>query len=183
MQYLLTCSCGRKLAVSKTQAGESIRCECGEQVTVPTLRGFADLPVVQSESVDAKMSRDDRAQSVWKGWRGTCFAIAIAIFAIAGITAARAAYIANAAYTPYDVEQEILAGNEKIDTASPEELSMILFDFQQVRLTLKDRPMFYRLAKYSEEQAFTATVAGVIAGVGLALAIGIWISAPKPKTS
>lgn len=36
-QYLLPCSCGRKLPVDLAQAGNRIHCECGAQLEVPTL--------------------------------------------------------------------------------------------------------------------------------------------------
>ena len=36
-QYLLPCPCGRKTTVEPRQAGETIRCRCGEPLDVPTL--------------------------------------------------------------------------------------------------------------------------------------------------
>jgi hypothetical protein len=41
--FILPCSCGEKLSVDKSQAGLSLRCHCGADVAVPTLRGFAKL--------------------------------------------------------------------------------------------------------------------------------------------
>ena len=43
MQYLLPCQCGQKLPVDASQAGLRIRCVCGAQPQVPTLRGLATL--------------------------------------------------------------------------------------------------------------------------------------------
>lgn len=46
--YLLPCSCGERLRVSTRQAGEAVRCTCGTQLEVPTLRHLNQL-----EPVDA----------------------------------------------------------------------------------------------------------------------------------
>lgn len=44
-KYLVTCACGRQLAVETGQAGESITCECGATVAVPTFRQLRTLPL------------------------------------------------------------------------------------------------------------------------------------------
>src|SRR5450432_3398339 len=44
-QHLLTCVCGRQLPVELGQAGEQLRCECGTNISVPTLRQLRQLPV------------------------------------------------------------------------------------------------------------------------------------------
>ena len=41
--YLLPCSCGRGIAVEPRQAGETVRCECGQALTVPTMREVQNL--------------------------------------------------------------------------------------------------------------------------------------------
>ena len=41
--YLLPCSCGEKLQVDRSQAGLSVPCRCGATLSIPTLRGFAEL--------------------------------------------------------------------------------------------------------------------------------------------
>lgn len=43
MQYLLPCPCGQKLPVDASQAGLHIRCTCGTELHVPTLRGLTAL--------------------------------------------------------------------------------------------------------------------------------------------
>lgn len=41
--YLLPCECGREVVVSRAQAGGTALCECGAKLSVPTLRGLAEL--------------------------------------------------------------------------------------------------------------------------------------------
>lgn len=46
-QYLLPCKCGSSLPVSQSQAGGHLRCSCGAELEVPTLRGLRDLEQVE----------------------------------------------------------------------------------------------------------------------------------------
>ena len=41
--YLLPCSCGKKVEVDAGQSGLNVRCSCGAELTVPTLRGLNQL--------------------------------------------------------------------------------------------------------------------------------------------
>jgi hypothetical protein len=46
--YLLPCSCGRKVPVSTRHAGHTVRCQCGVELEVPTLRGLSELERAES---------------------------------------------------------------------------------------------------------------------------------------
>lgn len=41
--YLLPCTCGQKTVVSTARAGETVRCACGAELQVPTMRALAAL--------------------------------------------------------------------------------------------------------------------------------------------
>lgn len=43
-EYLLPCPCGRRVPVTRRQAGERVRCACGELLEVPTLLRLTSLP-------------------------------------------------------------------------------------------------------------------------------------------
>jgi len=58
-KYLLPCSCGQKIPVHKRQAGQSVQCQCGASLRVPTLLGMAEL-----EQADA----DEPAAGASAGW-------------------------------------------------------------------------------------------------------------------
>jgi hypothetical protein len=49
-RYLLPCRCGRKITVETSQAGQQIRCQCGVNQEVPTLRKISALESVEPES-------------------------------------------------------------------------------------------------------------------------------------
>jgi hypothetical protein len=55
MQYHVGCRCGQQLAVTADQAGTTVRCECGESVTVPSLsklRAAAGIGSYESGTID-----------------------------------------------------------------------------------------------------------------------------------
>lgn len=57
-QYLLPCTCGAELPVSKSQAGMSLQCpKCGVSVEVPTIRKLSALATATPEAKRAKVSR------------------------------------------------------------------------------------------------------------------------------
>jgi hypothetical protein len=70
--------------MSTRQAGQTVRCQCGAVLEVPTLRGLADL-----ERIESSGPRADRA---WGNRHRVVFAFlvgAIASFALAGFMAVR----------------------------------------------------------------------------------------------
>lgn len=46
--YLLPCSCGRKIPVQLRQAGEIVKCDCGNSIEVPTLSIIKKLERAQA---------------------------------------------------------------------------------------------------------------------------------------
>lgn len=52
-KHLLTCGCGRQHTVETRQAGESISCDCGATLPVPTLRQLRQLPEARGEPLAA----------------------------------------------------------------------------------------------------------------------------------
>jgi len=52
--YLLPCSCGKEVSIELRQAGETVRCECGQACAVPTMREVRCLrPAPASETTPA----------------------------------------------------------------------------------------------------------------------------------
>lgn len=67
--YLLPCQCGKKTEVDSSQAGLQVRCECGTELPVPTMRGLASL-----ERVDrAAETRGGAKPSSWGRRQGLMF--------------------------------------------------------------------------------------------------------------
>ena len=83
-EYLLPCSCGQKVPVSARHAGQTVRCTCGAELDVPTLRGLRELETAGSPTVSARRAWGNRQRVV--------FLLAVAslvAFAVAGFLALR----------------------------------------------------------------------------------------------
>lgn len=52
-KYLLPCSCGEKIAIETSQAGQTVRCSCGKTVEAPTMQGIRRLEPSLDESAEA----------------------------------------------------------------------------------------------------------------------------------
>ena len=112
MEYLLTCGCGRQNRVTRSQAGQSLTCQCGETLQVPTLRGMSELPAAGDETI-ATASADHKS---WGGWRGTLLAAGCAIFMIFLLPCAYYLYVRSQLDTSYTVVDEIAAGDAYYDS-------------------------------------------------------------------
>jgi len=53
-KYLLPCSCGRNTTVQASQAGEVVRCACGQELEVPTMRKLSELALSNEAAADEK---------------------------------------------------------------------------------------------------------------------------------
>ncbi len=177
MEHLLSCSCGRKIPVSRSQAGQEITCECGQLLQVPTLRGFAQLPLAESETLTAG-STDRRP---WGGWRGTIMAVSVAVFALSAIPCAYYSYIRSQIDVSYGIEDEIAAGNQAFDAMPLENMVADWSNLERVGLGPKDKPPFYYWKRYAREQDISAMVTGVIAAISAIMAIALWVTAPKAR--
>ncbi|MGA2797531.1 MAG: hypothetical protein ABSE63_08145 [Thermoguttaceae bacterium] len=77
--YLLPCSCGRKIAVQLRQAGETVKCECGNSIDVPTLSNIKKLERFQSPA------EPKTVQSYWTFEHGLIFAGGLVILVAIGL--------------------------------------------------------------------------------------------------
>ena len=68
--YLLPCACGKKTEIDAGQAGLNVRCDCGAQLAVPTMRGLSQLERVESPSAQG---RGETQQSSWGARQGVIF--------------------------------------------------------------------------------------------------------------
>ncbi|MBM4089603.1 MAG: hypothetical protein FJ276_09260 [Planctomycetes bacterium] len=61
-RYLLPCSCGQAIPVTTAQAGETVRCACGAEISVPSYREIRTL-----EPADTGKSASRRPARHWTG--------------------------------------------------------------------------------------------------------------------
>jgi hypothetical protein len=82
--YLLPCTCGRKAPVSTRHAGQTVRCQCGNELEVPTHRGLADLERAEPGGGTTARVWDNRHRSVF-----ALLVAAVACFGLAAFMALR----------------------------------------------------------------------------------------------
>lgn len=178
MDHKLTCSCGKSIRVTRSQAGQELSCECGQTLQVPTLRGLGQLPLWESESTTTALVQ----RKAWGGWRGTLFAAACAVFVISILPCAYFLYIRSQINTSYTVTDEIAAGNANYDAAGLEMLVAEWTNFERMGMGPKSKPPFYWMKIVARENEILAMVTGAIAALAAISAAAIWISAPKVTT-
>jgi len=112
--YLLPCQCGEKLQVDSSQAGLSVRCQCGADVAIPTLRGLDKLE--RSASQVAPPARDwgPRQATIFLGG----FMAAIALPAVAGLRFTAPAF----PQAQLDAIIEKAGATDDLDQLAPEQL-------------------------------------------------------------
>jgi hypothetical protein len=111
IRYRLACKCGQSVLVDRSQAGLAIRCACGAELEVPTIRGLRQLEQVAHRE----------ASSRW-GNRQALLVIGLALAAIGfGGGAYRQFFPPQLPYTQADFERDIEAGKAAIRQAPPEQ--------------------------------------------------------------
>lgn len=113
--YLLPCVCGEKTPVTASQAGQSVRCACGAQLEVPTLRGLRDLAPADSVAVPTR-SWSNRHRSSF-----VAFVLALAAFAVSGLLALKLPPAATVA-TDQQIEEVFEKGSTAEIYATYQEL-------------------------------------------------------------
>jgi hypothetical protein len=177
MDHQLTCTCGKIIRVSRSQAGQELTCDCGQTLQVPTLRGFAQLPLADSQAAAGSSSE----RKAWGGWRGTILAVACALFVISALPCAYFLFIRSQIDTSYTMQDEIEAGNANYDLMGIEMLVAEWTSFERSGLGPKNKPPFYWMKVVARENEILAAVTGTIAAIAAATATGAWITAPKTK--
>jgi len=91
-RYLVACTCGRQHTVETRQAGETIVCECGATVAVPTLRQLRQLPEAGAGRAEAAGSATAAADGAAAGWGArqrvitVCLLLAAVALAVVGVS-------------------------------------------------------------------------------------------------
>jgi len=76
-RYLLPCSCGQSIAIEPIQAGQEVRCSCGQSQLVPTLREIRQLPEAEPEVAQVRLVKEP-----WSSTRTIVFAIGLVVIAL-----------------------------------------------------------------------------------------------------
>jgi hypothetical protein len=176
-QYLIDCVCGKQLPVGVSQAGGAVTCECGAQLTVPTLGALRQLPPVQS-SVPAKPTAAD---ADWNAQRGGLFAGGVLAFLFGVILSAYGFYQASQIdITDHSLKLQA-AAFEEFDRLQYAEVLDLWKDIRHIDIA-NTRKASHLLARENHRQYRNIGVGGlVIAVVGTFGFLSSLLGSAKPK--
>jgi len=169
--YLLPCQCGLKVHVDKTQAGLSVKCECGRTLDVPTLRDLTQLEQVG----DQNKASASKTSTGWGPRQGlTLVGVLITLVGLIWLAYQIATMPQDLFVEPADIRAEV-------NTLSPGDL---IAQFRLLREKLDPTELSIVKANriYQEwHRRWTYFAAGVTL-LGLALAAGAWFTLGRPAT-
>ena len=172
--YLLPCSCGRKVPVQLRQAGETIKCDCGISLEVPTLTGMKSLQ--KSEAVEEPKI----AKTAWTtGHRLTFFGGLVILVAI-GIGGWLLWYGPSDPYANFTPEGMIQAAQTRTPIQSLRLWQML------VRSGLEHHKRWAEIVFADIQAQYNVYwwILGLVVGIGVALlAAGIIVLNLKKKKS
>jgi hypothetical protein len=169
-RFKLPCpQCARVHPVSPSQAGESVACECGQALLVPTLREIRTL-----EPVETGVDRG-RPASDWDVQRGLLFVAGVLLLSIAALTTWRilpqrqALNVAQPAFREIDFD---------VQSLSPLQAWEAWDHFRQQTLEVRATPEYLENRKQFHELSMYLYAAWTAAAVGLLL-IGAAVMWPR----
>lgn len=178
MDRVLTCSCGEKIVVSRSQAGREISCPgCNTMLTVPTLRGLSELPAAETTQVPTPNANTD----TWKV-RGPILALSFAGILISGLLAARYFYQSKLSRVAFDAVMHIEDEAHSVDLAPPDALLHLWDNYSKTSLGPKRAPDYKLYNDYSNSRFRAGTIASAITVSLLVVATATVFSARKKKT-
>ncbi len=172
-EYKLPCAvCGQSVIVSTRQAGESVSCDCGKPLEVPTMRELRQLDPVPAQSAASKPT--------WTAAQGLLFAAG----ALMTVIAAGSALWLTSLLRRVDTRQPDVGEVEfqyDIETFS---LSQTWDMWKQYSLLdIEDRPTPYHVLNrgYAANLRRWLLVNAVIGGIGVAAIVGAVIFWPRAR--
>ncbi len=167
-QYQLPCpKCGTKTQVDSRQAGETITCQCGERLSVPTLRGLRELEAVQ----DTRPAPP--AKPKWSPVHGMLFSLGLVAALVGGVMATRhfVAYRSLADFTVDRTSEVDQYTNEVIDGLNINESMQAWHDLTAHPLDSSELPPWIMAQEMSQAQKRSMTTWAVVCGVGIAAVV------------
>lgn len=181
-RYLLVCECGRNLPVELGQAGGHIRCSCGREVDVPTLRQLRKLPLAPADYVaDAP---------AWTWQKATMF-VGLLLVVAGAVFGAYTRW--NRPLKPLDaIALEEKQGAEELrrvlDTARPAEVVRMFNQLKELKLSqyaarLESHPSYSSYADAIKTYDYWTMIGWSLAGVGVAVIAITHIFGSAPSTA
>lgn len=172
--YLLPCACGVKHEVSARQAGQTLTCECGANVEIPTLRGLRNLQVVQPQS--------QPSSARWSIAKGFTFAIGTVLLVVGGGFAysSHSGIVQRRPYmaAPQIDEQKLL---EEVNAIPSDELWKIWQQLRDGDIGARIQPTFLVVRQDVKILTIVRNVALGFAALGLLAQLVSYSATGKPR--
>lgn len=169
MNYLLNCPCGKEIIVTRSQAGQDVTCDCGNKLSVPTLRGLNQLRTADNLAESRPTATTlQTAESTWKGWRGILVSLMSALFVISIGYAGWNLY--NWLQIDKDYTEEYVRSGEReiVDQMDLQKLNDTYYQFTKMGTGEKSPPLFYLVQQAARDCESAMLYGSCIAAVSLA---------------
>ena len=175
--YLLPCTCGKKIEVDASQSGLNVRCECGAEVTVPTLRGLKELERASAPPADR---RAEPPVSTWGARQALMF---LGTLILLGAAAPAALQVFTYPKPPQLVPNFEELNREDIDQATLMQTFELWKGLRKDFSAEGEIPEMHAYLVMAENARKRLIFLSVVGGIGLAMAIaGLAMkSAPSPE--
>lgn len=173
-KYRLPCTCGQSVVVETTQAGETVSCQCGRTLEVPTLRALRQLePAV--EDGPARPTRD-----TWSIRQGILFGIGLVVLLAGAITAGLSYYQRSQVDTFMPSEEIIDQWVREVDQWPAERLWAFWVEVRDDKLPPVLSPHMQRVSHARQLMRFTWS--GIAVSVlGLIVVVSALLIGSRPK--
>ena len=176
-QYLLPCSCGRRLEVDAGQAGTQIACSCGRSLEVPSIRGLRQLEIVLESAPEAVPSG-----AVWNPLRGAIFSLGLLVAAVAlAFSVVNVYWFWQYRRLTDPAEFALKMAYDEVDRLSPEEVMGTFRNEEAVGLGVPYPPPWVEYDKIHDESGQRAILGLVVGGAGLVATAGSMLGRSRKK--
>ena len=172
-QFKLPCpSCDQSIAIATTQAGESLTCDCGETIVVPTLREIRQLEPLNADAAPAATGTG------WDPIRGGLFVTGIVLIAIGAYGHFRIQPMRNALNIEKPSFREL---DFDVQTLTPMQAWEAWDHFRRQSLEFRSTPVFLANRERHRELSLYIYLFWGCASVGLALATASLVMPGRPS--
>jgi hypothetical protein len=161
--FLLPCECGQTTPIQVSQAGQSVRCVCGRELAVPTMRGIRELKPAAVAPTKVSTQRN------WNQTRGMIFgagALSI-LFGLILIGFNYPLYRNYSAFQPTTEDVEFTMA--QIDATQPADLWDLWHFATEHGLGAHEDSMFVNARKQAQHYLQWVITGAVLLGLGALL--------------
>lgn len=179
--YLLPCQCGKKIEVDANQSGLAVRCQCGTEQMVPTLRGLTSLERAAPPAATAAGTAAGGGSRPGWGMRQGLVFLGLVIIAGSLLVWLFLWYGMPEPITLKDNFREL--NREYIEHLTPETL---LAEWDRYRKSIAEPELAHGMEiylAYENNYYHSLSIVGIVAAVGIVLTvIGLCIRPPRATT-